>query len=100
MRYPASEKLEIIRIVERSHLPAKQTLDRLGIARPTFYRLCVSLCPRHSSMLAMICISGSAKRRWKIGVQDPSVHGTGYRRRCRTRSWIWRWNAASYRPGS
>ena len=38
MRYPASEKLEIIRIVEQSHLPAKQTLDRLGIARPTFYR--------------------------------------------------------------
>lgn len=29
---------EKIRIVERSHLPAKQTLDRLGIARPTFYR--------------------------------------------------------------
>ena len=25
------------RIVERSHLPAKQTLDRLGIAQPTFY---------------------------------------------------------------
>ena len=38
MRYPASEKLEIIRLVEKSHLPAKQTLDRLGIARPTFYR--------------------------------------------------------------
>ena len=38
MRYPASEKIEIIRIVEQSHLPAKQTLDRLGIARPTFYR--------------------------------------------------------------
>ena len=38
MRYPASEKLEIIRIVEQSHLPAKQTLDRLGIARPAFYR--------------------------------------------------------------
>ena len=38
MRYPASEKLEIIRLVERSHLPVKQTLDRLGIARPTFYR--------------------------------------------------------------
>ncbi len=33
MRYPASEKLEIIRLVERSHLPAKQTLDRLGIAQ-------------------------------------------------------------------
>ena len=38
MRYPASEKLEIIKLVERSHLSAKQTLDRLGIARPTFYR--------------------------------------------------------------
>ena len=38
MRYPASEKLEIIRLVEQSHLPAKRTLDRLGIARTTFYR--------------------------------------------------------------
>tara|TARA_B100000686_G_scaffold187932_1_gene194623 strand:+ start:319 stop:513 length:195 start_codon:yes stop_codon:yes gene_type:complete len=33
MRYPASEKLEIIRIVEQSHLPAKRTLDQLGVAR-------------------------------------------------------------------
>jgi len=31
MRYPASEKLEIIRLVEQSHLSAKQTLDLLGI---------------------------------------------------------------------
>jgi len=38
MRYPVSEKLEIIRIVEQSHLPAKWTLDRLGIPRTTFYR--------------------------------------------------------------
>ena len=38
MRYPASEKLEIIRTVEGSHLPAKQTLDMLGIPRTTFYR--------------------------------------------------------------
>ena len=37
MRYPAPEKLEIIRLVERSHLPAKQTLDRLGFPRTTFY---------------------------------------------------------------
>ncbi len=33
MRYPAAEKLEVIRLVERSHLPAKQTLDMLGITR-------------------------------------------------------------------
>ena len=38
MRYPASEKFEIIRLVEQSHLPAKQTLDKLGIPRTTFYR--------------------------------------------------------------
>jgi transposase InsO family protein/transposase-like protein len=38
MRYPASEKLEIIRLVERSHLPARRTLDKLGIPRTTFYR--------------------------------------------------------------
>jgi putative transposase len=38
MRYPASEKLEIIKLVEQSHLPAKLTLDKLGIARRAFYR--------------------------------------------------------------
>ena len=38
MRYPASEKLEIIKLVESSYLPAKQTLDRLGVPRTTFYR--------------------------------------------------------------
>ena len=38
MRYPASEKLEIIRLVERSHLPVKQTLDKLGVPLTTFYR--------------------------------------------------------------
>jgi transposase-like protein len=38
MRYPGSEKLEIVRIVEQSHLSARQTLDQLGIARRTFYR--------------------------------------------------------------
>ena len=38
MRYPASEKLEIIRLVEQSHLPVKRTLYKLGIPRTTFYR--------------------------------------------------------------
>jgi len=38
MRYPASEKLEIIRVVEQSHLSAKRTLEKLGIPRTTFYR--------------------------------------------------------------
>jgi putative transposase len=38
MRYPASEKLEIIRLVERSHLSAWRTLDELGISGSTFNR--------------------------------------------------------------
>jgi len=38
MRYPSSEKLEIIRLVEQSHLPARRTLEKLGIPRATFYR--------------------------------------------------------------
>ena len=38
MRYFASEKLEIIDLVEDSHLSARQTLAMLGIPRTTFYR--------------------------------------------------------------
>ena len=38
MRYPASEKLEIIRIVEGSHQSVKHTLEQIGVSRPTFYR--------------------------------------------------------------
>ena len=38
MRYPPSEKLEIIQLVEQSHLPVQCTLGKLGISRPTFYR--------------------------------------------------------------
>ncbi|PHR19859.1 MAG: hypothetical protein COA41_06820 [Sphingopyxis sp.] len=62
------------------HLPAKQTLDRLGIAPST---------------AGMICISGSASMRWKIGDQDPSAHGIGSRMMCRARYWKWRWNTLS-----
>ena len=38
MRYPAAEKLEIIRLIERSHLPVRRTLDKLSIPATTFYR--------------------------------------------------------------
>src|SRR5262245_48524998 len=38
MRYPASEKLEIIRLIEQSRLPVRRTLDKLGILPGTFYR--------------------------------------------------------------
>ena len=38
MRYPASEKLEIIQLVEQSHLSVRRTLEQIGISRATFYR--------------------------------------------------------------
>ncbi len=38
MRYPASEKLVIIQLVEQSHLGVRRTLAQLGIAPSTFYR--------------------------------------------------------------
>jgi len=37
MRYSASEKFEIIRLVEQSSLSVRQTLFRLGICKSTFY---------------------------------------------------------------
>ena len=36
MRYPAAEKLDIIRLVEHSLLPVHDTLTKLGIPRATF----------------------------------------------------------------
>jgi putative transposase len=38
MRYPAAEKLEIIRLVEQSAWPVRRTLDKIGIPPATFYR--------------------------------------------------------------
>ena len=38
MRYPASEKLEIIRLVDQPHLGVRPTLKKLGIPKTTFYR--------------------------------------------------------------
>ena len=33
MRYPAAEKLEIIQLVEQSHLPVRRSLEQIGIPR-------------------------------------------------------------------
>ena len=38
MRYAAEEKLEIIRIVAQSSLPARRALAQIGVSRATFYR--------------------------------------------------------------
>ena len=68
MRYPASEKLEIIRLVEESHLSARLTLARLGVPRTTFYHPL-------SHMLCMCCRSTGYDRylqRGEAGLQDQS----------------------------
>ena len=38
MRYLGAEKLEIIRLVEQSHLSVRRTLAKIGIPPTTFYR--------------------------------------------------------------
>ena len=38
MRYPACEKLEIIRLVEQSHLSVRRMLAQIGVPPATFYR--------------------------------------------------------------
>ena len=38
MRVPSSDKTEIIRLVEQSHLPVRRTLEKLGVPRSSFYR--------------------------------------------------------------
>ncbi len=67
MRYPASEKAEIIALVEGSHLPAKATLHKLGIPRATFYRW----YDRWRE---------GGPRRWRITARDPTASGTASRR--------------------
>ena len=48
MRYPAAEKVEIIRLVEQSHLPVRRTLEKLGIPRATCLTLVRALSDRGS----------------------------------------------------
>ena len=67
MRYPASEKTEIIRLVEQSHLPARRTLEKLGI-------------PGRLFTAGMITISPAARRRWRIAPHGQIGSGTASRR--------------------
>ena len=69
MRYPASEKLEIIRLVEESRLSVKRTLEKLGVSRSKFYRWYDT------------CTGASAWPAWKIAGLRLGGSGTGYRTR-------------------
>ena len=76
MRYPASEKLEIIRLVEQSHLPAGRTLEKLGILRSTFYRW----YDRYEA---------TGLKHWKIDHPRPGRSGIAFLTRCLSGSSIW-----------
>ena len=87
MRYPASEKAEIIELVEQSHLPAKRTLDKLGIPRATFYRW----YDRYRE---------GALKRWPITGLDQTGSGIASPTMCGARSSTWRWSYLSCRHAS
>ena len=87
MRYPASEKAEIIKLVEQSHLPAKRTLDKLGIRAPPFTD-------------GMIAIVTAGRKRWPTIAHDRTASGIASRTMSAARSSTWRWSSQSCRRES
>src|SRR5215213_7450581 len=87
MRYPACEKLEIIRLVEQSHLPVRRTLEKLGVTRASFYRWCD------------LYQSGGPEA---LEDRPPrlSTSGTASPTGCEARSCNWPWMSRSCRQGS
>lgn len=77
MRYPASEKLEIIRLVEESHLSARRTLAKLGIPAP-------------HSIAGMTGIYSVVRLDCRINLPSQSMSGTAFLTKCGARSSSWR----------
>ena len=88
MRYPASEKLEIIRLVEQSHLPVRRTLEKLGIPRATFYRW------------YDLFQTGGAGSPGRQAPRPDRVWNRIPASMCVTRSSNWRWMSRSCRRGN
>ena len=82
----ASEKLEIIRLVEQSHLPAGRTLEKLGILPSTFYRWYDRL-------------QAAGPKRWKTDHPRRSKFGTASLTRCVSGSSILALDAPGCRRG-
>jgi len=70
MRYKASEKREIINLVERSSLPVRRTLDRLGIPKTDLLWL-VRALPRESEQSDT---RGCLHRKGTDGAQSAPTH--------------------------
>jgi putative transposase len=65
MRYSASEKAEIIRLVGHSALPVKRTLEKLGIPGPHF-------------TTGAISIKAAAPKPWAIARPSRVASGTAF----------------------
>ena len=65
MRLPASEKLEIIRLVEQSHLPARRTLR-------------CSVSSHRRFIAGMIGTDPAGRRRSKASHRSPIGSGTAF----------------------
>jgi hypothetical protein len=88
MRYLASEKLEIIRLIERSHLPVRRALDKLGF-------------PRRHFTAGMTATGPSTKLGLGIRPAAPGAGcGTASRTMSAARSGTWTWTNRNYRPGN
>ena len=79
MRYSASDKIEIIRLVEQSHVPARRALEKLGIPRSSFYRW----YDRYQG--------GGDRKPSRIAPHGRIGSGTASQRQSAARSSTWRW---------
>ena len=88
MRYPASEKLEIIRLVEQSHLGVGSTLEQAGaFRRPPFIAGTIAFWPLATPVL-------------RIATAAQAGCGTGSRMMSGGRSSILPWRRRNCRPGN
>lgn len=62
MRLSSTEKQEVIRLVEDSNLPVKNTLNELGIQRSSFYRWYKAYCERGAA--GLVSRSKSPRQFW------------------------------------
>jgi hypothetical protein len=83
MRVPASEKLEIIRLVEQSHLPVRRAVATLRSLDDVLSVVCAP------------CRQAGAKA--LEGKPGPGGCETGSRRTIASRSSNWRWSSRSCR---
>jgi hypothetical protein len=71
MRYPATEKLEIIRPIEHAPLPVRRALAKLDISRAP-------------PIAGTIGTAKAGTMSWRIECRARNECGTAFRRRCAT----------------